>query len=404
MLTYKYTATNPSSGEKVKGELQAQNEQSVVKALTERGLAPLTIKSSEAQSGPLSKIKDRIRTKDKIVFYRQLATLINAGLPLSQSLRTVVEQTKNQKFQVILNQLIIDIESGIALGQGFRKHPEVFDTIVVSLVDAGEVSGTLDEALERIANQTEKDAETAAKIKGAMVYPLIVLSVIVMVVVFMLTTVVPQIEQLYLDLNKDLPFITKIMVGTSDIITNFWWILLLGTLGGGYLLKRYASSPSGKPFFDKFKMNVPLFGPMFMALYMSRFARTSGTLLKTGVSLLDSLRITAKAINNTEIEKSLDRAANKVKGGKALSESIMGDINFLDLVPQMIKIGEQSGSLDAMLDKTADIYEKELDDKVKNISTAIEPILMVLLAGIAGVLVGAILLPVYGLIGQGGGI
>lgn len=398
MLTFEYTARDSKSKKEIKAEIQAESEQSAAKLLSDQGLTPIEIKVKGERKGLIG--KGRIRTKDKVLFSRQLSTLISAGLPLTQSLRTVAEQTANKEMVVVINDIITSVEAGTSLAKSLGKHPKIFNTVYVSLVAAGETSGTLDEALERIADQQEKDAEIVSKVRGALVYPMIVLVVIFGVIIFMLTTVLPQVEQLYADLNQGLPWITAVMLAISDFIISFWWLLIILMVGGVFMLRRWSETDGGRSFFDNLKMNVPLFGKLFMKMYMARFCRTGQTLMATGVPMLQMMGITATAVNNVHIEGSITRAQEKVKGGKALSESLEGDPNFLPLVPQMIGIGEQSGSIDQMMGKAADFYEKELDNEIKAISTTIEPVLMVVLALVAGLLVGAILIPVYGLVGQ----
>ena len=214
----------------------------------------------------------------------------------------------------------------------------------------------------------------------------------------MLFTVVPQVEKLYKDLKKTLPILTQIMVQVADFITHFWWLIVIILIALAYFGRQYLKTENGIKMMDTLKLNVPLFGPLFRKLYMARFTRTGQTLLVTGVPMLDTLRITGEAVNNTIIEKSIERAADKVKGGKALSVALQPEDYILPLVPQMIKIGEQSGKVDEMMGKTAQVYEDELDEYIKTISTAIEPILMVVLAVVAGSMVGAILLPIYSLV------
>jgi type IV pilus assembly protein PilC len=231
-----------------------------------------------------------------------------------------------------------------------------------------------------------------------MTYPIIVLVVILLVVGFMLFTVVPQVEKLYKDMHQSLPFITQLLVGIAHFFINFWWVVVLAVVVAGYFINQYLQTESGIKVKDTFKLNVPLFSGMFRTLYMARFCRTGQTLLTTGVPMLDMMTITQKAVNNTVIATSIERASEKVKGGKALSVSLKSEDYILPFVPQMIGIGEQSGKIDDMLGKAAQVYEDELDEKIKAISTAIEPVLMVVLAIVAGGLVGAILLPIYGLV------
>ncbi len=401
MLTFKYEARDPSTGQKVKAEVQAQSEQEASKLIRKEGLAPLEITPVSARGGFLGGFKNRIKAKDRVLFSRQLSTLINAGLPLVQSLRNVSSQTQNKGLQLIISKIIVDVEAGSAFSAALAKHPKAFNEVFINLVAAGEASGTLDAALERIANQQEKDAEIASKIRGAMIYPIIVLLVMLAVVGFMVVTVLPQVEQIYKDLpGANLPLITKLLLALSHFIIDFWWVVIILFALVVFLTTKWARTVGGKSVIDAAKMKAPLFGPLFMKMYMARFARTGQTLVSSGVPLIQMLEIVARAIDNIHIEHSVKKAIEKVKGGKALSDSLQGDENFLELVPNMIHIGEESGSLEDMLGKTADYYEREVDNQIKTVSTIIEPVLMVLLGVVAFTIVAAVLLPVYGLVNQ----
>lgn len=398
MKKFNYEARDQATNKVTKATVQADTESAAARLLINQGFIPISIKEQDVNESFISKITGRITTKDKVVFTRQLATLIGAGLPLAQSLNTVLEQTENKKLQSIIQEITVSVEGGKSLSESFAKHPGVFDPVFLALVGAGELSGTLDEALQRVANQQEKDAAVASKIKGALTYPIIVLVVIIAVIVFMLLTVVPQVEKLYHDLKRELPAVTQVMVTVANFLISFWWLTLIILVVGGYFFAQYLKTNSGIKMIDTFKLKVPIFGQMFRKLYMGRMMRTGQTLLSSGVSMLDMLKITAKAVNNTIIEKSIIRAADKVKGGKALSAALKPEESILPLVPQMIKIGEQSGRIDEMMGKAAQVYEDELDEQVRTISTAIEPVLMVVLALVAGSMVAAILLPIYSLV------
>ncbi len=399
MKKYAYEARDNADNKIVRSTVQADSEAAAAKLLTAQGFVPLKIELNDDKTNFISKLTGRISTKDKIVFTRQLATLIGAGLPLAQSMRTVLEQTNNKRMQQVVEDIIVDIESGKPLSDAFGKHPEVFDKVYIALVSAGEASGTLDDALKQIAAQQEKDAAMMSKIRGALTYPIIVLIVILLVVVFMLVTVVPQVKNLYRDLNQELPWITQLMVNVADFVVGYWWLVLIVLGIGIYFLVQFLKTDSGIRKKDLFKLNVPIFSKMFRKLYMARLTRTGQTLLSTGVAMLDALHITSGAVNNVVISDVIERAADRVKGGKALSTALKGEDYILEMVPQMINIGEQSGKIDEMMGKCAQIYEDELDEEIKAISTAIEPILMVLLAVIAGGMVGAILFPIYNLVG-----
>lgn len=398
MKRFKYEAKDQSTGKVVKASVQADSEHAAAKLLLAQGFVPHTIKEDTGENNLLAKLSGRIRTKDKVVFTRQLSTLIGAGLPLTQSLRTVHDQTENKQLQAVIDEIIASVESGKSLTDSFSAHPHVFDNVFLALVTAGEASGTLDDALRRIAAQQEKDAAMMSKIRGAMTYPIIVLLVIMAVVVFMIVAIVPQVKNLYKDLHQTLPFITQALVGLADIVTHFGILIIIAVGVGIYFLRQYVATSAGRRNIDMIKINVPVFGGMFRKLYMARFARTGQTLLNTGVPMLDMLKITAQAVNNVIIAESINRAAEKVKGGKALSDALKNEDYIMPFVPQMISIGEQSGKIDEMMGKAAQVYEDELDEEIKSISTAIEPILMVVLAVVAGTLVAAILLPIYGLV------
>lgn len=401
MLTFKYTAKDPASGQMVRAEVQAENEQAATKLIKSQGYTPLEIKLAKSSQG-IGGIFNRVKAKDKILFSRQLSTLINAGLPLVQSLRTVAGQTQNKKLQVIINQIITDIEGGSAFSASLARHPETFNQIYISLIAAGEASGTLDAALERIANQQEKDAEILSKVRGAMVYPLIVVLVMVGVLGFMIVKVLPQVQVLYDGLGggSQLPILTRVLLAISSFTIKYWWVVIILLGVAAFFTTRWARTMGGKSIIDRFKMHGWPMGPLFMKLYMARFARTAQTLIASGVPLLQVLEITANAINNVHIEASIKQAAEKVKGGRALSDTITGDPNFLPLVPDMLRIGEQSGAVEAMMAKVADYYEKEVDQQIKTISTIIEPVMMVILGIVAFIIVAAVLLPIYGLAGK----
>jgi type IV pilus assembly protein PilC len=401
MAAYNFTARDPATGKKIKNTMVADNQETVVKNVTAQGYTILEI-SPVNKDGVFSSLKNRVKSKDKVIFSRQLATLIDAGLPLVQSLRSVQKQTKNKTLQTIIAEIINKVEGGKQFSDSLKEYPKIFNQVFVSLVAAGEASGTLDVALERIANQQEKDAEIINKVRGALVYPLVVLFVMGLVVGFMIVGVLPQVKTLYegIGTGAQLPFITRALLALSDFVINYWWLLIIIIIVMIGFTTRWARTLGGKTAIDTLKMRTPAIGRLFMKVYMARFSRTSTTLVASGVPLLQVLDITAQAISNVHIENSILRAAEKVKGGKALSEALMGDENFLELVPQMIKIGEDSGAIEQMLEKTATYYEKEVDEEIKTISTIIEPALMIILGIVAITIVVAILLPIYSLVGK----
>lgn len=399
MKRFNYKAREKSTGKIIKGSIQADNERTAGKLLVEKGYIPESIVDEEA-GNIFSKFTNKVKSKDRIVFTRQFATLIGAGLPLAASLRTVAEQTQSKPMRGVIEEMLAGVESGKSLHEMVEKRPDVFNNVYKSLIAAGEMSGTLDMALKRLADQEEKNEATMSKIKGAMIYPLILLVVIMAVLVFMLIEVVPQVQSLYDTMGEELPDLTKFLVGAEDFFINYWWlaIILVGGAVAGIVV--FLRTPTGKKFLDTLKIKVPLFGPLFRKLYVARFARTSETLLATGVAMIDSVQIASNAVSNIIVEEEYMKAIEMIKGGKPLSEALKDREYMLPLVPQMASIGEQSGKIDEMLGKAAQVYENELDEQIDNISTLIEPILLVVMAGMVGVVLAGTLLPIYSLVNK----
>lgn len=396
MKRFKYKAKEKETGKAVKGFIQAENEPTAGKLLIEQGYVPQSV--VEEGTGLFGN-KNRVTNKDRITFTRQLSTLIGAGLPLATSLRTVIEQTQGKGMKAIAEEILTNVESGKSLYEAFSNHPEVFNGVYLALIRAGETSGTLDLALKRLADQEEKDAAMLSKIRGALVYPAIILVVIIAVLAFMMVAVVPQVKNLYEDMGEELPGLTQGLVNLTDFFANFWWLVLIivVAIAGGlfYFVKK---TPVGRKVMDGFKIHVPIFGGLFRKLYVSRFARTAEMMLATGVPMLDSITIAIGAVNNVVVEEEYSKSLEIIKGGKPLSEALKDRTYMLPLVPQMSSIGEQSGKIDEMLGKAAQVYENELDEQINSISTMIEPILMVIMAGLIGVVVGGTLLPIYSLV------
>ena len=392
MLTYIYTAKRADSDQVIKAEVQAESVNEASKLLIAQGLFPISITDKESANIFGRFTKQRIRAKDKIIFSRQLATLINAGLPLTQSLRTVKDQITNKSLQTVVDGIVASVEGGKSLAASFSEYPQVFDHTYISLVQAGEATGTLDKSLERIANQQEKDAAVVGKIRSALIYPAVILVVIIGVLIFMITTVLPQIADFFKQQNAQLPFMTRMLSDLSGFLTHDWWVALLITGAAIYVIVRYLRTDAGISAMDNLKMNVPGFGIIFRKIYMARFARTLGTMLSSGIPMLQGLDIVRQGIGNVHVAKTISESMEAVKGGKALSATLTDQPTFLPLVPQMVLIGEQSGSMDQMLERVATYYENEVDEEIKNISTLIEPIMMVVMGVAIGGVMAAILL------------
>lgn len=396
MRRFKYKGKEKATGKSVKGIIQAETEQIAGHLLIEQGYVPESIIE---EGGGIFGGKGHVTSKDRITFTRQLATLIGAGLPLAASLRTVAEQTQAKAMKAIVEEILTKIESGKTLYDAFSDYPDVFNGVYLALIKAGETSGTLDIALKRLAAQEEKDAAMLSKIKGALVYPAIILVVIIAVLAFMMIMVVPEVEKLYKDMGEELPALTQVLVDISGFFASFWWavlIIVVAIVAGCYYAVKKTSF--GRRAMDSCKIHAPIFGGLFKKLYVSRFARTTEMLLATGVPMLDSTKIAIDSTSNVIIEEEYSKSLEIIKGGKPLSESLKDRKYMLPLVPQMASIGEESGKIDEMLGKAATVYENELDEQINAISTMIEPILMVIMAGLIGVVIGGTLLPIYSLV------
>lgn len=398
MKRFNYKAKDRATGKIIKGSIQADTESTAGKLLIEQGYIPESV-VEEGAGDIFGKATKRITNKDRIMFTRQLATLIGAGLPLSASLRTVADQAESKGMKAVIEEIITNVESGKSLYEAFAARPETFNNIYISLIKAGEASGTLDLALKRLADQEEKDAAMMSKIKGALVYPAIILVVIIAVLAFMLVAVVPQVRDLYHDMGEELPALTQMLVNITEFFAQFWWLVLgiVGIAAFG-LWKFIKQTKKGREVADTFKIHVPIFGGLFIKLYVSRFSRITEMLLATGVPMLESVTIAISSVSNSVVEKEYSKSLEAIKSGKPLSEALAGLNYMLPLIPQMAGIGEQSGKIDEMLGKGAQVYENELDTQISNISTMIEPILMVVMAGLIGIVVGGTLLPIYSLV------
>jgi type IV pilus assembly protein PilC len=408
MIDFVYTAKDKQTGEVRKGKISADSKNSAAGILNEKQLYPIKIElASEAE--PIWKktaFGSGVKAKDRVIFTRQLSTLVKAGLPITQALNTSIEQVNNPKFKSTLQKIATSVEGGQSLASSFAQYPALFNHIFISLVDAGEQSGTLDESLLRLADQQEKEQAVLGKVRGALVYPSIVFVVIIGVVVFMVTTVLPQVGTLYTELGQKLPLLTSALLAVSKAIINFWYLFLLLLALMVIGLRIGIKTPKGRKIWDNFKLHVPLFSPLFKKVYAARFTRTLSSLVNSGVPLLRSLKIAGESVDNVVVQNIIDKAAEKVKTGESLSSALEGHDEIIKLVPQMIRVGEESGSLGGMLEKVATFFEEEVDQTVKNLSAIIEPIMIVFLGVVVLFIVVAVLFPIYSLvnlIGTSGG-
>ncbi|MDQ5944359.1 MAG: Phytochrome sensor protein [Patescibacteria group bacterium] len=406
MLDFQYKAKDKTTGRVIVGTIQADNEMAAGKLLLKQDLYPLEMKPKKSSAFSTTNTSGKVKTKHKVVFTRQLATLIKAGLPVASALNSSMSQVDDKRMKAVIFKLTKAVEGGTQLSQALEQYPESFNSIYISMVQAGEASGNLEVTLERLANQLEKEAEIASKVRGALIYPMIVLVVIMLVMGFMMTSVVPQIAELYKSFGKPLPFITQALMFLSSLITKWWFITLPALVAIVYGVMTYLKTPAGKRNVARVKLTMPPFNQLFLKMYMARFARTLGSLVASGIPILESLKLVSESLNNEILKGEVDVMTEEVKSGRALSEALQKTEYFLPLVSQMIKVGEDSGTMSDMLDRLATFYENEVDQAVKNISTIIEPVLIVFMGGMVMLMIVGILYPVYGLVGQdlsGGG-
>jgi type IV pilus assembly protein PilC len=391
MQLFHYTAKD-KDGEVLSGEIEAENETAASKVLMSRDLAPIIIKLNEEKS---FSFLNKVSLKDKVALMRQLSTMITAGLPIAQSLKTLEEQTKKKNVKRILTQTGSDIEGGSQLSAAFSKFPETFSALDITLIASGETSGNLDKSLGRLASQLEKQQSLLRKIRGAFVYPAFVIVVVIVVAAIMVIYVMPQMEELYKSFGAQLPFITRVLISISHFTSRFAPLIIIALVGLGAWLRIAVRRPAGRKVWDKLKITLYPINILLQKLYMARMSRTLSGLIASGVPLLDSLAITAKAIGNVIYEEKIKAAAKKVKSGIALSETLKNDPIIPPIAPQMINVGERTGELDSMLENMANYFEEEVDNAVKNISNLIEPMVIVLLALIIGTMLVAIMMPIY---------
>ena len=402
MPVYEYRARD-RGGQTLKSQMEADSEAQVRDALRARNLMILEIKAPKTGLNADIKIPgltDRPPgLKQVAVFSKQLATLINAGVPLVQSLAILQRQLDNKTFENVIKKVRSDVESGLPFSEALQQHPKIFGRLFINLVRAGETSGTLDTVLERIAEFQEKQLALQGKIKSALTYPTVVLVFALGITYFLLTTVVPQFAGILTQLNAPLPFITRMLMAVSNFLQHSG-LLLLAIIAVIVLAYRwYYRTPQGRHAIDDFKLRLPVFGNLIQKSAISSFARTFGLLVSSGVNIIESLEITKGTADNAIVEETIENAKNVVISGDQMSSSLATSKVFPPMVVSMVAIGEETGSLDNMLNKVADFYDREVDEAVESLTAAIEPMMIVFLGGIVGLIVAGMFLPMFSIIG-----
>lgn len=381
------------------GIVEAATRNGAIETLQSRGLILLDLQS--AASGSIFsanlKIFQRVRMKDLANFARQLATLVSAQVPLLSSLQSLSNQTENEYFQEIIFETANDVEGGMVFSRALAKHPKVFSDFFVNMVRSGEVSGGLENSLNYLADYLEKQYYLNAKIKGALTYPAFIFGTFILIAALMMILIVPKLTDFLKDSGQSLPFLTRVIIGVSEFLTNWWWVVLAILVGGGYYLASLIKNSAGaRQQWDTMKINLPVFGKrVFQKIYITRIADNLSTLIQGGLSILQALQVTSEVVGNTVYQKIVEEAKEEVRVGGALSSSFAKHKEIPAMVTQMIITGEQTGSLDIILKKLGQFYNKEVDNTVATISQLIEPMLILLIGGGVAILVAAILMPIY---------
>ena len=403
MPVFKWVAET-KKGKVLKGELEAADERIAQLQLKRRNL---TIKKIKAKPKDLFEnvafFQPKITAKDVVIFTRQFSTMIDAGLPLVQGLTILAEQTENKTFQNVLKRVTKDVEGGSSLAEALKKHPKVFDGLYVNLVAAGEIGGILDTILQRLAAYIEKAEKLKTRIKGAMTYPIIVVGVAVLVIAVILIFVIPVFQEMFSSFGRALPVPTQIVVNMSDFLKGNIHYVIVGFIVFVFAFKKYRNTKKGRKQTDALALKLPVFGNLLRKSAVARFTRTLGTMISSGVPILDALEIVAKTSGNVVLEEIIYEVRSSIAEGQTIAEPLSEADIFPRMVVQMISVGEATGALDTMLNKIADFYDDEVDAAVEALTSMLEPLLMVFLGGAIGGLVIAMYLPIFQMAAAMGG-
>ena len=401
MPTFTYIALD-KHGKVVNGKVEMEERTDVLAALSKQDLRPVSVKvEGKSQVGSLVLFGGKkVKTNDLVMLTRQLSAMVSAGVPLLRALSSLQAHTESAALKKILTEVIKEVEAGAPLADALEKHPRVFSDVYVNMVRAGEAAGILDDILKRLALQQEKNASMRKKIKSAMTYPMVLIGITVIAFFGLMIFVIPQIGKIIKDMggeDAELPLITRVMLSISDFLINYWFIAIPLIVGAVYAVIRYLRTPAGKRFFHGFVLKVPGINGIIQKVAVARFTRTFSALMGAGVAVLEALSVTARSIGNVYYEEAVNNAATEVKNGKQLSQVIEADPLFPAIVAQMLSVGEETGQTDTVLVKVADFYEEEVDMAIEGISSVIEPVMIVFMGGMVGLIAASVMMPIAGL-------
>jgi type IV pilus assembly protein PilC len=395
MPLYTYKAKSLQGAEH-KGTIETTDTSQVARILQKRGLVVYSIlEKKENQTSFISKFMNRVSFEDLVVATRQLATMIEAGMVLSEAIDILADQQPNPTFKEVLSDVSRDIKSGLDLATAFRKHPETFPPLYANLIKSGEETGKLDIVLNQMADTLEKDREFRAKVRGALIYPVMIVVMMVVVISIMMIFVIPRLTSLYTQSNIDLPLPTKILITVSSLMQHFWWVMILLIIAGGISLRKYTATPEGRLIFDAILLKTPVVGKIISGTTLTNFTRTFGLLVTAGIPLLDALTVVQGVVGNAVYKKALEQCYAGISRGLTFSSQLQAVGVFPKLISQMYRVGEETGKVDKVSFKMADYFESETDNLVKNITVIIEPAILIILGLGVGFVVLSIILPIY---------
>ncbi len=397
MRKFNYKAKD-KQGKTVKGVVEAAGEKQAAKVLRDKGLVPISLSFSKRDIFKVisERYFQRIGLAELATFTRQLSTMVTAGLTVADALRILKEQS-SPKFGHVIDDVLRSVEGGATLAESLENHPRVFGEVYIALVRSGEAAGVLDEVLSRLAENLEKEREFRNKVKGAMIYPVVIIVGMVAVGGIMMVFVIPKLLGLYQEFEAELPMATKILITISNLATRFWWITLLIIVVAVFSLRNFQKTPVGKKKIDRLKIQLPVVGGLIKMSIMAEMTRTLGLLVGTGISIIDALTIVSRAVGNSVYEEELQVAADRVEKGLPLGGTLAEYEDFPPVVPHMVSVGEETGKLDEVLTKLSQYFESESEQMVKGLTTLIEPLIMVVLGLGVGFLIIAVILPIYNL-------
>lgn len=399
MPTFAYIAQD-ATGKTSNGTIDATGREAALAALSKQHLRPISLKESKTKKSLLSFGGKKVKSSDLVIFTRQLSTMVSAGVPLLRALSTLAEQSDSKGLATALQEVSKDVQSGIPLGDAFAKHPHIFSDVYINMVRAGEAGGILDDILKRLAVQQEKNDSIKKKVKSAMTYPMVLVIITIGAFFGLMFFVVPQIGRILLDLggpDAKLPALTQGMLDLSKFLTTYWYIVIGGIVGAVFGLRFYLRTPKGKAQFHHIILKVPAIGPIIKKVAVARFARTFASLVGAGVSVIEALNVTGEAIGNAAFREALVKGVNDVQAGMQLSASLGEGGLFPAIVPQMLAVGEETGQTDVILVKVADFYEEEVDAAISGISSIIEPVMIVVMGGMVGLIAASVMGPIASL-------